>query len=277
MKSKIKIGDKFNRYTVLSEAPKRGNGSFFKCICECGNIREVAGGHLKSGHTKSCGCLRKDKDAVARAKTAKNKCIIKNCEGTYYAKGYCARHYSQILHYGKITHTSNRTLFTSNPFIIEGAICRIILFNRQGEQTGVVIIDTEDCNKCKKHKWHLGKRGYPTSRINRKLVCLHKYIFLVENVDHADRDKMNNRKSNLRECSYSQNNMNQPPRVRTYKKTSQYKGVWLDKKSNKWQAAIRYNNKRKSLGSFHDEKEAALVYNEAAKKYHKEFAYLNIF
>lgn len=273
MKPKIKIGDEFNYYTVLGEAPKRSKGSFFKCICKCGNIREVASGHLKSGHTKSCGCLRRDKDIAARAKTAKKKCTIKGCKNKYYAKGYCARHYSQILHYGKITHTSNRTLFTPNPFIVEGVICRIVLFNRQGKQTGVVIIDTEDVSKCKKHKWFLSKRGYPTSRINRKLICLHKYIFPAENVDHRDRDKFNNRKSNLRECSQSQNRMNTLPR----EKTSRYKGVWLDKKSNKWQAAIRYNNKRKSLGNFHDEKEAALVYNEAAKRYHKEFACLNVF
>lgn len=265
------IGKKFNYYTILDEAPKKGKNFFFKCVCKCGNIREVAGSHLRSGHTKSCGCLRKNKDAAARAKTAKKKCAVDGCKSKYYAKGYCERHYDQIKRYGKIINASNRTVFTPNPFVIEGNICRIVLFNKHGEQTGVVIIDTEDVNKCKKHKWFLSKRGYPTSRINGKLICLHKYIFSAENIDHIDRDRFNNRKSNLRECSYSQNIMNQTSRGGT----GRYKGVWFDKKNNKWAAAIRYNNERKSLGRFHDEKEAALAYNRAAKKHHKEFACLN--
>lgn len=271
MKPKIKIGDKFNRYTVLDEAPKRGNAYFFRCVCKCGNIREIAGSHLRNGHTKSCGCLRKDKDTAARAKTAKKKCSVKNCKGKYYAKGYCNRHYSQIQRCGKVINASNRSVFTPNIFTIEGTICRMTLFDKHGKQIGVVIVDTEDFNKCKKHKWHLSKRGYPTSRINRKLVCLHKYIFSAKNIDHRDRDKFNNRKSNLRECSQSQNCMNTSSRGGT----SQYKGVWLDRKSNMWIAAIKYNDKRKSLGYFHDEKEAARVYDIAAKKYHKEFACLN--
>lgn len=199
------------------------------------------------------------------------KCSVSGCKAKYYAKGYCARHYGQLLRCGKIIIISNRTIFDPNLFIIEGNICRIILFNRHGEQTGVAIIDAEDHNKCKEHKWYLSKRGYPTSRINRKLICLHKYLFPVKNTDHKDRDKMNNRKNNLRECTQSQNTINRSP----WEKTSKYKGVYFVKKNCKWHAGIRYNNIRKSLGYFIKEIEAAKAYDIAAIKYHKNFACLN--
>ena len=52
---------KFERLTVLSEVGQGKNGdTLWKCLCSCGNISIVAGGDLRSGHTRSCGCLRKD-------------------------------------------------------------------------------------------------------------------------------------------------------------------------------------------------------------------------
>lgn len=50
-------GEKYGILTVTSLAGK-GSGSFmWNCVCECGERRIVAGGKLKSGHTRSCGCL----------------------------------------------------------------------------------------------------------------------------------------------------------------------------------------------------------------------------
>jgi hypothetical protein len=48
--------------------------------------------------------------------------------------------------------------------------------------------------------------------------------------------------------------------------TSQYVGVNWDKKYVKWKASIRVNGRKKTLGRFDDETEAARCYNEAAKK-----------
>lgn len=51
------INKKFNKLTVISELDKRDNGEkVYKCVCDCGNITEVRGSHLRTGHTKSCGC-----------------------------------------------------------------------------------------------------------------------------------------------------------------------------------------------------------------------------
>lgn len=48
-------GQKFNKLTVL----KRANDSAkWICLCDCGNLTEVTTSHLRSGHTKSCGCLK---------------------------------------------------------------------------------------------------------------------------------------------------------------------------------------------------------------------------
>lgn len=57
-------GQKFGKLTVLGidhKVPMKGGGyhRYYKCRCECGNETVVLGGNLKSGHTKSCGCLHK--------------------------------------------------------------------------------------------------------------------------------------------------------------------------------------------------------------------------
>ncbi len=51
-------GQRFGRYIVLAFAGIRGrNRTFWKCRCDCGTIKDVSGDSLKSGDTKSCGCL----------------------------------------------------------------------------------------------------------------------------------------------------------------------------------------------------------------------------
>lgn len=54
------IGEKFNKLTVISENGKTGKEILWKCKCDCGNFTNVRGYDLKNGHTKSCGCTRKE-------------------------------------------------------------------------------------------------------------------------------------------------------------------------------------------------------------------------
>lgn len=51
-------GLKFNRLTVRKYLRNRGIHPIWECVCECGNITQVAATKLKSGSTKSCGCLK---------------------------------------------------------------------------------------------------------------------------------------------------------------------------------------------------------------------------
>lgn len=52
-------GKKFGKLTVLERVPGNVNGQVkWKCQCECGSIVEVHATALRSGHTRSCGCIK---------------------------------------------------------------------------------------------------------------------------------------------------------------------------------------------------------------------------
>jgi len=91
-------------------------------------------------------------------------------------------------------------------------------------------------------------------------------------VDHKNRDSMDNRRCNLRFATKGQNNMNQSGRSGA---SSKYKGVSWYKPKKCWRGMIKVEGKNKSLGYFESEAEAAKAYDEAARKYHGEFAYQN--
>lgn len=57
-------GMQFERLTVIKRAPNRGKRVYWLCQCSCENktIKEVDGVSLKTGHTKSCGCLKREVD-----------------------------------------------------------------------------------------------------------------------------------------------------------------------------------------------------------------------
>ncbi len=55
----IEIGSQHARLTVMEHYSTDENShKHFICRCSCGNFSLVRDDHLKSGHTKSCGCLR---------------------------------------------------------------------------------------------------------------------------------------------------------------------------------------------------------------------------
>lgn len=54
------IGMTFGRLTVVSLGDTRGKERLWSCRCSCGNVTQVSGTRLRSGGSKSCGCLRKD-------------------------------------------------------------------------------------------------------------------------------------------------------------------------------------------------------------------------
>ena len=53
-------GQRFGRLTVVEYAGNAGKNQQWKCECDCGSVLTARGPRLKSGRTKSCGCLQRD-------------------------------------------------------------------------------------------------------------------------------------------------------------------------------------------------------------------------
>ena len=57
-------GQRFGRLVVIERAANSNAGSArWNCMCDCGGKATVVGGGLRSGHTKSCGCIKNEKTA----------------------------------------------------------------------------------------------------------------------------------------------------------------------------------------------------------------------
>lgn len=118
--------------------------------------------------------------------------------------------------------------------------------------------------------------GYVRVFANGRSLLAHRVIWAlvygevpVLDIDHADRNRSNNKLSNLRIATRSQNCMNRPAH-RTNKVG--IKGVHWHRATGKWAASIRFDGKRKHLGVFGTVSEAATAYRSAASTLHGDFA-----
>lgn len=67
-------GQRFGRLLVLMPTSRRAfRGVVWECLCDCGSIRYVRSQHLRSGNSRSCGCLTKDMHPVKHGLARKNK------------------------------------------------------------------------------------------------------------------------------------------------------------------------------------------------------------
>ena len=90
--------------------------------------------------------------------------------------------------------------------------------------------------------------------------------------DHINGDTLDNRRSNLRTSTPSQNQMN---RGATKRNTTGYKGVSFDKGTGRYRVNIQFGHTKVYLGEYDTAMIAAAIYNDAAKKFHGDYAVLN--
>jgi hypothetical protein len=144
-------------------------------------------------------------------------------------------------------------------------------------QGQVALVDDEDFDELSRYKWYAiksvsGNTYYAGKKdIVRKTVLMHHQIQnLTTMTDHIDGNGCNNQKTNLRQCTCQQNQMNQIIQRRS---TSGFKGV--SKNGSSWAAYINYNGSHIYLGSYKLRTNAALAYNQKAAELFGEFARLN--
>lgn len=128
-------------------------------------------------------------------------------------------------------------------------------------------------------KWFIDEDGYVLRTRDRKPLahCIIENMMLAlkDKVDHVDRDTLNNCRNNIRPATNSESNANRDKPVTKKEPTSKHKGVrWVDS-HQKWKVEIQVKGRKKHIGYYADETEAAKKYNQAAKMYHGDFAVLN--
>jgi hypothetical protein len=165
------------------------------------------------------------------------------------------------------------------PFKVDGELCRVIPLTK-----GIVaIIDAEDYDRLWPYKWYArqpakdgplyaarnGGKGEPS------VVQMHRQIFGAHGkiqVDHRFHNTLDNRKSQLRICSKSENAQNV---IRHRDNQTGLKGVAYHKKIDRFTARIMANGELRHLGTFREALAAARAYDDAAIQHHGDFAQLN--
>lgn len=148
----------------------------------------------------------------------------------------------------------------------------------------VALIDDEDADAVLAHRWCAriaDGRAYAMRRDGRRddgrvrYVYLHRFLMGEPEevtIDHVNRNSLDNRRANLRVATERENGANKLKRgVR-----SRYKGVWPSRTGCKWVAVITSApGKRRHLGTFETEEEAARAWDDAARVVYGYFATYN--
>lgn len=152
---------------------------------------------------------------------------------------------------------------------------------------GVAIVDDADYEMVAGYRWYLAKGKY-TSYARASTVDeggrwgsipMHRLILgasAEDEVDHKNRNGLDNRRENLRTCSGSQNQRNAPKRADN---TSGFRGVYFDcsrlPRRSPWRAMTSINVKNKHLGYYPTAAEAAEHYDRAVLSLAGEHAETN--
>lgn len=189
------------------------------------------------------------------------------------ARGVCMAHYSRLMKYGDAMFGGDLKIIELRAIEIKDGVGYVPL-----SQGKFALIDADDVDVIGSRNWHAVKDDVAYYAFSSDKTALHNAIMGKRDgfvVDHINGDGLDNRKSNLRFATMSQNQWNS--RIPKSNKTG-FKGVrfanWAGG-SKKWRAGIHVSGHHKSLGYFESPELAAQAYDDAAIKYFGEFAKLN--
>ena len=289
MADKIDLtGKRFVRLKVLeyshSKKYKHCTKVYWRCICDCGNECVVCSDRLRSGKTKSCGCLRKEiaceyNDLIGMkfGRLVVLSFDHKDKFGERYWLCKCDCGNEKVIRGSSLTKgvTKSCGCFANerrieshkknNDYYIEENIAHF-----KDSNGNEFIVDTEDVDKIKDYCWSVNKSGYVDTKVNGKGIRLHRFIMNTPDdmiVDHINRKPWDNRKCNLRNTTVNVNTRNVS---KGKNNTSGYLGVSLHKETGKWRAFVTVNGKTIHLGEFVNIEEAIDARKKGELKYYGE-------
>ena len=156
---------------------------------------------------------------------------------------------------------------------IRDNVAHVPIYNQKGFVVAWALADVADAPALGESRWCKITSGYAVARRRGgKFVFMHRFLVPEgEEVDHIDRNKMNNQRDNLRSCTRQENGRNLPMKKNN---KSGYKGVRRHE-SGKWEARLMFNRKHVYLGRFNTAEEAAIAYDAGAKAIYEAFAATN--
>lgn len=135
---------------------------------------------------------------------------------------------------------------------------------------GVALVDDADYERIARHRWHRSAFGYAVRFVTEdgkpRVVWMHREVMHAPRgleVDHINRDRLDNRRSNLRLATHAENSRN----TRSKRGVGEVPGVGFHKASGTWRAYIRVNGKQIEKSGFAD-KAAAVEYRIALAEQH---------
>lgn len=292
---KVRIGDKFNRLTVIGFTHRNGI-KVYECTCECGSEKHVFGtaSALTHDKLKSCGCLRAEaKEKVKPGMRFGRLTVLEKSKeriGKKKVIGWVCK-----CDCGNIKIIPSPTLLS-----VESRSCGCLnnetrsrlakerwknVWNERRHineykfvdsyvdvsdvKENHFFIDCCDYEKIKDSYWFVMSNGYVR---NADGILLHRFIMDAPEkmvVDHIDHNPLNNRRDNLRVCTNSENSRNRA--LTNFE--SGCNGVCKNNRKTRWVATISVDGKSKNLGAFENIDDAIKTRKVAEEKYYGEFKY----
>ncbi|QWU14397.1 hypothetical protein SAMN04487895_101706 [Paenibacillus sophorae] len=281
------IGEKFGKWFVLEQGPKKEKTNLkqWLCVCtECHRTKKlVPETYLVRGLSKSCGCnrnMKKLKDLTG--KRFGNLVVVQRVglsghTSTWLCQCDCGgdkivprndlkrKDGRQITHCGCKNKESINKFFECDTYFVG--------MTSKGWE---FYFNVEDFELISKYSWCMDDNGYVRSREtdelgNVRTISLHRLLLNAKNndiVDHKNNTPCDNRRANIRICTVADNTRNRTPK----NESLNISGI-KQYENGKYIAGIHINKKYIHLGTFNNFEDAFSTRKEAEIKYFGEFRY----